>query len=63
MSKFSTYSKYIPYFYLFAFFVFLTKGIFELINKGDYGIPLILSIAAITMFFIKQRMYNKHYKK
>lgn len=63
MSKFSTYSKFIPYFYLFAFFVFITKAILEMINGGEFGIPLILSIAAIVMFYIKRRMYLKHYKK
>jgi len=63
MSKFSTYSKYIPFFYLFACLMFLTKVIYEIIKGGDYGIPILLTLAAFVMFFIKRRMYLNHYKK
>lgn len=63
MSKFSTYSKYIPYFYLFACIMFLARVIYNVIQGTDYGIFVILTIAAFVMFYIKRRMYLKHYKK
>jgi hypothetical protein len=63
MSNFSVYSKYIPFFYLFACILFLARVIYEIVNGGDYGVFLILTIAAFVMFYIKRRMYLKHYKK